>query len=215
MGIQLEGWIPTPPSVSAKVDKILYGSQQAVEFSDLKLKDTGKGKLSLPFKASIKVSGEELFAKEAQNGPDCTSHAARNAWDITRAVDIDLGEAEEWVARGATELIYGMRAHSGAGMNVGRAVKFLHEIGNLIRKDWGIIDLSKYNFGLGDDWGRGGTPSKIQQEAAKFPAMHFYRINSIEEARDALANGYGVLCGSRFGTDGKRDKNGVVRRNKS
>ena len=66
------------------------------------LEESGSGKLSLPFKSLVKFD-PEFGPSERQTTGDCVSHAVRNAIDITRSVEIDNGEAEEFITRGATE----------------------------------------------------------------------------------------------------------------
>jgi hypothetical protein len=45
--------------------------------------------------------------------------------------------------------------------------------------------------------------------------MHVYEINSVEEACNAMANGYAVGGGSQYGNNGVRDKNGISKWTKS
>ncbi len=53
------------------------------------LEESGKGKLSLPFKSLLKFD-PNFGPSERQTTGDCVSHAIRNAIDVTRAVDIDI-----------------------------------------------------------------------------------------------------------------------------
>ena len=78
------------------------------------------------------------------NTGDCVSHSTRNAVDISRAVEIHVdGERENWLARGATEAIYGCRGHGGQGMSCSRAATFVSQSGGvLVRKNYpGVADL--------------------------------------------------------------------------
>lgn len=212
-----QGYIPTPPDELRQLERLLGELQGSPEFGDCAaaLKGSGAGKLSLPFK-SVERFAPGCFDQEAQKGPDCTSHGARNAVDTARAVEIDIkGEPESWLARGATEPIYGARGHSQGGMNVGRAATWVVKTGFLLRLKYDFADLSKYNFSTGDKWGSRGTPDAAQDEAKKHPCRYQARIRSVEEARDAIHNGYGILCGSKYGTDGRRDKRGVWKFNDS
>lgn len=216
MGAKLGGYIPSTEEDLDAVRGMLNVVQGTSEFSQFThLKGAGKGKLSTPYKSVLKFY-PKAFEDEAQTTGDCTSHGTRNAADISRAVEIDIKkEPESWVARGATEAIYGYRGHSGAGMSPARATQFCVKYGLLLRQDYGFVDLSKYNSRIGTNWGRSGPPSEVTKEASKHPCMHFARIRSIEEARDALASGYGLHCGSQYGNNGKRDRNGVSQWNSS
>jgi hypothetical protein len=96
-------------------------------FGDIgdQLYGTGKGVLSLPYKA-IQYFFPSFGGDETQTTGDCVSHATRNAVDITRAYEILYGkEKESFIARGATEPIYGSRGSSGQGMQCSQAARFV------------------------------------------------------------------------------------------
>ena len=145
---------------------------------------------------------------------NCVSHAIRNAADVARAVEIDIkGEREEFVARGATEGIYGVRGHTGEGMTCSRAARFVSKDGGiLLRQKYGQYDLSKYNGSLASSWGRSGTPQDLINEAKKNPVGTVSLVRSVQEAKDALANGYGIALCSMYGFSSNRDDNGIARR---
>jgi hypothetical protein len=158
----------------------------------------GEGKVSAPFKSLLKFD-PGFGPSERQTTGDCVSHSTRNAVDITRAVEIDIkGQPESFEARGATEAIYQSRGHRGQGMSCSGAARYVHQNGGLlIRKDYGKVDLSKYNSSLGANH---RIPSSISL------------ITTVEEARDALANGYGISVCSGYGFSSKRDSNGIAKR---
>lgn len=177
-----------------------------------KVKGSGKGKLSTPYKSVLKL--EKNPYDERQTTGDCVSHGTRNACDITRAVEIDVdGEREAWIARGATEAIYGARGFSGEGMSCSRAAEFVSKIGGIIvRKNYpGIADFSKYNGSLGAGWGGRGLPDKVLDLANDHQIKTTSLIRTVEEARDALANGYGIAVCSNYGFSNKRDSKGYAR----
>lgn len=172
---------------------------------------SGVGKLSIPYRSVVALSPEAPY-KERQELGDCVSHGNRNACDITRAVEIHIdGEAEDFVTLGATEAIYGARGYSGdGGMTCSRAVSFITKDGGvLLRKKYGDFDLSKYSSSLAYKWGR-GIPDLIVAEAKKHQMKTASLIRSIEELRDALANGYGVAVCSGQGFSSTRDKDGFA-----
>ncbi|NDB59709.1 hypothetical protein EB001_14875 [bacterium] len=176
-----------------------------------KIKNSGKGKLSTPYKSVLKFDKNPY--NERQTTGDCVSHGTRNACDVSRAVEIDVdGEKEAWIARGATEAIYGARGFSGQGMSCSRAAEFVSKIGGiLVRKDYkGVIDLSKYNGNVGAGWGGRGLPDKVLDLANDHQIKTTSLVRTIEEARDALANGYGLAVCSNYGFSNKRDKNGFA-----
>jgi hypothetical protein len=181
-----------------------------------KIKNSGKGKLSTPYKSLLKFDKKAF--DERQTTGDCVSHATRNACDIIRSVEIDIHKHKKgWVARGATEGIYGARGHSGQGMSCARAATFVTQTGGiLVRKNYaGVADFSKYNGNLGASWGGRGLPDKVINLANDHQIKTASLIRTVEEARDAIANGYSISVCSNVGFSNKRDKKGIAKRSGS
>lgn len=176
-----------------------------------KLYGAGEGKLSLPFKSLLKFD-PNFGPSERQTTGDCVSHATRNAIDITRAVEIDIkGDLESFEARGATEGIYQSRGHKGQGMTCSGAARYVNQNGGiLIRKKYDQIDLSVYNSDIGANH---KIPFDVYvKEAMKHQVKTISMITTVQEARDALANGYGLSVCSGYGFSSTRDKNGIAAR---
>ena len=174
-----------------------------------KISGSGKGKLSTPYKSVLKFDKNPY--NERQTTGDCVSHG-------TRAVEIDINkEREDWIAKGATEAIYGARGFSGEGMSCSRAAEFVSKIGGIVvRKNYpGVADFSKYNGNLGAGWGGRGLPDKVIDTANDHQIKTASLIRTIEEARDALANGYGLAVCSSYGFSNTRDKKGFARQSGS
>jgi hypothetical protein len=180
-----------------------------------KIKNTGKGQLSAPYKSVLKFDKNPY--NERQTTGDCVSHGTRNACDVSRAVEIDVeNEKEAWIARGATEAIYGYRGHGGQGMSCSRAAEFVSRAGGiLVRKDYGVVDFSKYNSNIGANWGVRGVPDKVLDIANDHQIKTVSALRTVAEARDALANGYGVNVCSGHGFSNKRDSKGFARKSGS
>lgn len=177
-----------------------------------KISNTGKGKLSTPYKSVLKFDKNPY--NERQTVGDCVSHATRNACDISRAVEIDVKkDREAWIAKGATEAIYGARGHGGEGMSCARAAEFVSKYGGiLVRKNYpGVINLSKYDGRLGAKWGGRGLPDSVLDLANDYQIKTVSLIRTVEEARDALANGYGLSVCSNYGFSSKRDNKGFAK----
>lgn len=176
-----------------------------------KLHGAGEGKMSRPFMSLLKFDSG-FGPAERQTTGDCVSHSTRNAVDITRAVEIDIkGESESFEGRSATEAIYQSRGHMGQGMTCSGAAKYVHSNGGiLLRKDYGAVDLSVYNSSLG---ARKRIPKSIYvTEAKKHQVKTISMITTLEEARDALANGYAISVCSGYGFSSRRDSNGIAKR---
>ena len=176
---------------------------------------SGKGKLSLPFHCLLNYV-PSFGASERQTTGDCVSHSTRNAIDVSRAVEIDQGEREGFIARGATEAIYGFRGHGGQGMSCSRAARFVNEHGGiLLRQKYDFADFSKYNSSIGVSWGRKGVPNDVIKESKKHQVKTISLINSVEAARDAICNGYAMSVCSNVGFSSRRDQYGIAKRNGS
>ena len=189
----------------AKLKTPLFGA------TAYRLYGSGEGKLSLPFKSLLKFD-PNFGPSERQTTGDCVAHSTRNAVDITRAVEIDINkEPESFEARGANEAIYQSRGHRGQGMTCSSAAKYVHSKGGvLIRKDYGKVDLSKYNSDLG---ARHKIPSSIYTtEAKKHQVKTISLITTVQEARDALSNGYAISVCSGYGFSSRRDNKGIAKR---
>lgn len=191
---KLLGELPMPVFGAAAYN--LYGS--------------GEGELSLPFKCLLEFD-PDFGPSEKQTTGDCVSHATRNAIDITRAVEIKNGDNESFVARGATEAIYQSRGHKRQGMSCSVAARYVHQNGGiLLRKKYADVDLSVYNSSIG---AKLKIPESVYRtEAKKHQVKTISNIRTVEEARDALANGYAISVCSGYGFSSKRDKNGIAKR---
>lgn len=191
---KLLGELPMPVFGAAAYD--LWGS--------------GEGKLSLPFKCLLEFD-PGFGPAERQTTGDCVSHSTRNAIDVTRAVEIKNGENEDWLARGATEAIYQSRGHRQQGMTCSGATRYVYENGGiLVRKNYGDVDLSVYDSGLGANH---RIPDSVYKtEAKKHQVKTTSNVRTVEEARDALANGYAMSVCSGYGFSSRRDAKGVAKR---
>lgn len=175
---------------------------------------SGKGKVALAFKSLLRFDIRSF--NERQVTGDCVSHATRNAVDITRVCQIMAGSPESFMVRSATEGIYGFRGHGGQGMTCERAVRFVTTDGGvLLRKKYDKYDLSNYNGRLGAAWGRSGVPKDLIILAKENQVQTASNIKSVEEARDAIYNGYGVFFCSGLGFSSTRDNNGIAKRSGS
>ncbi len=174
------------------------------------IKGSGKGKLSLPFKSVLKFDSS-FGAWEQQTTGDCVSHACRNAVDVNRSNEILVNnEPESWIVRSATEGIYGSRGHSGQGMSCSRAGRFVSTIGGvLLRQKYGNVDLSVYDSRKGSSWGRSNVPATLVNVAKNNQIKTVSLVKTLDEVRDALANGYGIFACSNAGFESKRDKYGI------
>jgi len=178
------------------------------------LAGSGAGKISLAYKAVLAFEqsvGRKPY-DETQSTGDCVSHGTRCAIDIARANDPDINSTEDWIDRTATEPLYGARGHSGQGASCSEIVGWAHQTGGcMLRKPYPelSIDLSTYDASIGIKWGGRGVPANVTAEAAKHRIGTISLITSWEQARDCLANGFGVVCCSSVGFNSQRNSEGM------
>lgn len=177
--------------------------------------DAGKGKLSAPYKIVLAME-PEFGVYEAQTTGDCVSHGVRNAGMLDYCIDAYFGETK-YQGRLATENIYGMRGHGGQGADPTRLSIYVGPSGSggyLVRKryeDGGkSVDLSRYNSTIGHNWGTVGTPEWLNAIAAGNKALRVFLVRTVEEARDAIACGFGIGAASNYGFSNRRNEDGLA-----
>lgn len=200
----------------------LYGDQAAAAMAELH--GSGAGKLSLPFLAATKLY-PDCFPGPAQTTGDCVSHGTKNACLVTMCAEIEAGQPDPdtGVVEGApevpepsqgviaTEPIYGDRGHGGQGASCARLAKFVVDTGGLILRlnyPEAGVDLTRYNSRTGAGWGRGGTPEAVRAIGRKHKVKTAAPIDTAEQVRDMLANGYGVNTCSSLGFSSTRNEDG-------
>ena len=57
---------------------------------------------------------------------------------------------------------------------------------------------------MGARWGARGLPDKVIDEAEKHQIKTVSLVKTVDEARDALANGYGISVCSGYGFSNKK-----------
>jgi len=179
------------------------------------LYSSGEGKVALLYK-SVQKFDPSFGAHERQTTGDCVSHSTRNAVDVTRSHEIIDGQSESFETRGATEAIYGSRGHGGQGMSCSVAARFVHQNGGiLLRKDYGFVDFSEYKSSIGSRWGRSGVPKEVKTEGKKHQVKTISIVKSVDEARDAIANGYALSVCSNYGFSSRRSEHGIAKKSGS
>jgi hypothetical protein len=209
------GWAERPK----EVDKVL-GSLRSPVFgvTARPIKDSGKGKVVLLHKAPTSVLGR--FPVHEQTIGDCVSHGWSLGIDVLKAVQIVAGAREEFTGETASEVVYGgSRVEVGGGRlgngdgSVGAwAAKAVSEtIGTLVRAKYGDLDLTIYSGATAKKLGRTGVPDELEPKAREHPVKTVSLVQSYEEARDAITNGYPVPVCSNRGFQSRRDAKGFAK----
>jgi hypothetical protein len=73
------------------------------------------------------------------------------------------------------------------------------------------LDLSIYDASIGMKWGGRGVPANVTSVAAKHHVGTISLVTTWQQARDAIANGFGVVCCSDVGFSRmRRDEQGMI-----
>jgi len=154
----------------------------------------------------------------------CVGFGNGCAMDISMAVDWKLGKTSKYMPI-AEESIYGLARNEGQGRishsfndgSSGHAAAIaMTKYGAIYRQVYPDfkLDLSKYNINLCRDWGgngNGGSEDGLNGPFDKLAKTHpakFLLVNSAEDARNALHNGWGIAVCSNQGFSGNRDADG-------
>ncbi len=204
------------------------GEKVAHEFG---FADSAAGQL-VPMWMGVRKLFPNCWPGSAQTRGDCVSHSTRNAGLTSVVGDILSGKPDEvtGVAEGppqdvseqglrdgvfSTELIYWYRGHGGDGWSCGHASSVIKgQSGLWVRKNYSDLgfDLSKYSGSLAGKYGRSAPPSNITDIGRQHLVRTVTEVNSFEQVRDFLANGYGIsTCGGE-GWSSSRDENGFSSR---
>jgi len=190
---------------------------------DAEIRGTGAGKQALLWPFLEKVTGKPLQPHNQAIG-DCVSHAYGLGVDILTATQIvKRGSPQRWVAEAATEVIYGgsrieigkalyNRSLRGDGAEGYWAAEFIKKYGVLLRQKYLGHDFTHYSGGVARSLGYNGVPVELESLCRMHPVGWCALVNSWEEARDCIYNGYPViLCSTQgFSTKRGRDKNGYL-----
>jgi len=185
------------------------------------IKGTGKGKKAFLHKALEKAMGKQ-FVPHNQGIGDCVGQAAALGVDILSAVEIVIkNQPERWVAKAATEPIYGgSRVEvgnytSGEGSTGHWAAQWLSQYGVLLRQEYPGWDFSVYDPALASQFGTQGCPDELEPIAKLHPIKKAALCTTYEDLCDSIYNGYPVMVCSGVGfgrSNWTRDSEGFLTR---
>lgn len=209
------GWAENPKAVEAIASKLPFPV-----FADT---EAGKSDDPLPDRVYL----WQVFKKIDARGPptknqgqvgSCVSFGTNNAITRTMAFEIAVLKrnfefkdiAEEVTYAGSRVEIGGGRI-SGDGSVGAWAADFVKKWGVVSRGIHGTHDLTSYNEPRCRSWGKSGVPAELETIAREHPVQTITQVKTWEEAKRALANGYGIAICSSQGFSMQRDSRGVAR----
>lgn len=169
------------------------------------------------WKAAEKVLGSKLPARNQGQVGSCVSFGTAAAVEHSMLVEILNGDPEEFKPLCQEEIYGGSRVTIGGGQlrgdgSVGAwAAEYVHKYGILARGKYGSINCEEYNEELCRLWGKKGVPDELIPEIKLHPVKTTSLVRNFEEAKKALASGYGISVCSNQGFDGMdRDNDGFA-----
>jgi hypothetical protein len=213
----LGGWINDPKGVDLAMQDLPF---PVFSMQHQTIKDTGAGKKMLLYDIIRRVA--ETFPVRSQKIGDCVAFGAAGAVDAIKCVDIYLKkEPELWIAETATEDIYwGSRNAIGKGRLGKRdgslgvwAAKYINQYGSVPRGKYADIDLTTYSGRKARTWGNAGyrLSQAFVDIVKEHPVVTISQVNSYEEVRDLIVNGYSVTIASNQGFSSRRDSEGFAK----
>lgn len=228
--------IPVPPipvfePTEAQANGGWHKDDQAVEAvaETLKFKvfaDTPAGKSDDPLPEQVYLwhSYVKLFARgpPGKNQLDvgsCVSFGTNTAIERTLATQIVLarGGADEFkhlveeVTYGGSRVEIGGGRIRGDGSVGAWAAQFVQKWGIVERAKHGAYDLSVYSTATCRKFGQSGVPDDLEKIARERPVKDITLVKTWDQAKKALASGYGIAVCSGQGFTMQRDANGVCR----
>lgn len=207
------GWVNDPQEVrvvSAEMGRPVFAATPA-----------GTAPEPLPDHAYLweaygRLFGGKLPPPQDQNPVgSCVSFGSSRAYERSLACQIVAGDSFEF-RHLCEEAIYALsRVEIGGGRirgdgSVGAwAAKGFTKFGGLPRGIYGRYDLTRYDPARCRSWGNSGLPNDLETEAQKYPAGDCAQVRNFDEAKRALAQGFGVFVCSDQGFTRQRDGNGV------
>jgi hypothetical protein len=229
---------PSTPETRDKYEEAVLTTESGVltaaeAASKYNWEDSHVGELVIPF-VYIGQVYPGCLPGPAQARGDCVSHSGKNARLLTLCCEIILAKPDEisgkieqaplilpeGIKNGAlsTEASYWFRGHGGDGWQCESDARVaLKNAGCVVRQNYPEIgiDLTKYSGSLAGRYGRSAPPSEIADALDNNLIRTSTNVESFEEIRDLLGNGYGISgCGSEGYSD-TRDENGVSKKSGS
>lgn len=148
----------------------------------------------------------------------CVGYGTTHALEITAAANVEHRKQlrEIWAARANPDAIYGLGRyeHRGNwdGSNGSWSVEALAKYGSLHRLVYGDHDLRNTVPTDGRRWAAQGLPEELLKAAGDHKAIACVQIKSVEEAKAALQNAYGIIICGQGSFSSHRDELGFIKR---
>lgn len=161
------------------------------------------------------VTGKPWPSRNQGKVGSCVSFGTVAAIEYTMACELFRGQDETMVDL-AQEVVYGGSRVEIGGGKLGRrdgsvgawAAEFVRRWGVLPREIVNGHDLREYSETRCREYGLNGVPDDIEPLAKQHPIAAITKVTTVDEARRALASGYGIAVSSSQGFTLRRDEQG-------
>lgn len=161
-----------------------------------------------------------LSALNQQDVGSCVGYSTTQSLDVLMATDIYLRhEREDWVQRMNPDAIYGIGRLKNLGKWDGSSgswsVDGISKVGTLHRLLYGEnseFDLRQLNPKQGRKWASTGIDKALLKYAIDHKAIACTRIETVEEAKAALQNGYPLIVCAQASYSLQRNDKGFSKR---
>lgn len=149
----------------------------------------------------------------------CVGYGTTHALEITAAANVAHRQQlrEIWLARANPDAIYGLGRYENRGnwdgSNGSWSVEALAKYGSLHRLQYGSHDLRSTVPTDGRRWAAQGLPKELLEAAGDHKALACVQIKSVEEAKAALQNAYGIIICGQGSFSSHRDELGFIKKN--
>jgi hypothetical protein len=213
---EANGWQPNPEAVQAikaELDFPVFG-------------DTPAGKVDDPLPESVymwqkysKLFGRGPPSRDQGQIGSCVGNGTGTAIDRTLATQIVVanGSPDEYRMASAEVIYGGSRVQIGGGKirgdgSVGAwAAQFAQKFGYAGQEQVAGYNLTNYSVSTCREFGARGVPAKLLEACKEHLIQDITEVRSWQEAKKALASGYGIAVCSNQGFSTQRDANGVCR----
>ena len=209
-GLYTPGWVDDPEEVVGVISQQpfpIFSATPAGEAADEPDQVFG-------WKLYERVTGSKWPSGAQGSVGSCVSWGTAAAVTLTQCAEIAAGQPESFTPI-AQEPIYalsrveiGKRRIRGDGSVGAWAADAVKTYGVIARGKYGGIDLTEYSAARCKTWGWDGLPDELEPVARRHPVRAFSLVRTAQDARRALANGYGVSVCSNQGFRLVRDEQG-------
>lgn len=170
------------------------------------------------FVYNLEIANDHSFIADGIAVHNCVGYSTTQALDVLSAVNVyhrpNLGQM--WNVRFNPDATYGIGRQKNLGSWDGStgawSIEGISNLGTLHRLKYDKFDLTNTEPPQGRVWARDGMPADLLVFATDHKVTASAQVNTTEEAKAALQNGYTIIVCAQASYESKRDQQGFSRR---